>query len=298
MKALARLIMSGLNQAALVAAVSLILSVILTPLSWISGAAIALVTLHLGPRRGVQTMAVASIGVLVFSWLAMGSPLPMISFMVLFWLPVWAAAVVLRQSVSLALALQLITGFGVLIVLLLQLAFPDVLQQLASQFTSSIEQVMQQSQAQADMSAIQPMLDLLRRYLAGILAIGLMLTVLVSLMLGRWWQSVLYNPGGLQQEFNQLRLGRSLAIISLVLMAVAAFTESDTAIMVALVIVTVYMIEGTALAHALVEIRQINKRWLYALYITMFFIPHVVILLVVFGLLDAWVDFRTRLAMN
>jgi len=58
------------------------------------------------------------------------------------------------------------------------------------------------------------------------------------------------------------------------------------------------MIEGTALVHALMEIRQVNRRWLYAFYLTMFFIPHVAVLLVVFGLLDAWLDFRSRLTIT
>jgi len=296
MKALARLIMSGLNQAAMVAAVSLILSVILTPLSWISGAAIALVSLHLGAQRGLQTMALAGIAVLAFSWFALGSPLPMMSFMVLFWLPVWVSAVVLRRSVSLALALQVITGFGVMILLMLQLVFPEMLQQLGAELAKSIEQVMQQSQA--DMTAVQPGIELIQRYLAGILASGLMLTILVSLLLGRYWQSALYNPGGLKQEFHQLRLGKVLGGISLLMMLVASLLQSDTITMVALVLVVVYMIEGTALVHALLEIRQINRRWLYAFYITMFFIPHVAVLLVVFGLLDAWLDFRSRLTVN
>jgi len=296
MKALARLIMSGLNQAAMVAAVSLILSIILTPLSWISGAAIALVSLHLGPKKGLQTMALAGLAVLAFSWLALGSPLPMISFMVLFWLPVWMVSVVLRQSVSLALALQVITGFGVLIVLILQLLFPELLQQMGIEMANSIKQVMQQGEA--DTSVIQPGIELIQRYLAGILAAGLMLTVLVSLILGRWWQSELYNPGGLKAEFNQLRLGKVLAMVSLLLVLLTMMMSSDTATMIAFVLVVVYMLQGTALVHALVEIRQINRRWLYALYVTMFFIPHVAVLLVVFGLLDAWVDFRARLAVN
>ena len=42
-------------------------------------------------------------------------------------------------------------------------------------------------------------------------------TVFGSLLLGRWWQSLLDTPGTFGVEYRQLRLGRALGIATTVL---------------------------------------------------------------------------------
>jgi len=42
------------------------------------------------------------------------------------------------------------------------------------------------------------------------------------LMLARWWQAVLYNPGGFQQEFHQFKLQPAIAMMLMVLFLAAS----------------------------------------------------------------------------
>ena len=65
------------------------------------------------------------------------------------------------------------------------------------------------------------------------------------------------------------------------------------------VLFTIYLIQGLALMNGVFELRGYNKAWLFGLYVGLFLLPHVVSLpLSVFGLTDAWIDFRRRLAKN
>src|SRR5690625_6353500 len=47
----------------------------------------------------------------------------------------------------------------------------------------------------------------------GLLANVTSFTGVLGLMLGRWWQALLYNPGGFKQEFNGLRLNTPQALV-------------------------------------------------------------------------------------
>lgn len=298
MLALARFIMAGPNQAALVAAVSALLAMLVPPLAWISGGAIALVTLHLGERHGMQVMLFAALGTAALSWLVLGTPLVSLVMLMLLWMPVWLVSWVLKRSVSLSLALQLITGISLVLVLVMQLAYPQIQLDQGQAFKEAIEQMMAQQPSSVDKAELDKTVDTIFRWLPGIVASGMLIGVVLSLLLGRGWQAALYNPGGLAQEFNNLRLGQRLSLAGTVLLVIAGVSSSDLAIMLVLVILSIYMVQGLALIHGIIAGKGINKGWLLGFYIMMFLLPHLVLMpLAVFGLTDAWIDFRKRLTV-
>ena len=51
--------------------------------------------------------------------------------------------------------------------------------------------------------------------LTGVMASSLQVTCLLCLMLARYWQASLYNPGGFGREFRSLRLAPAVAVILL-----------------------------------------------------------------------------------
>ena len=298
MLALARFIMAGPNQATLVAAVSALLALLLPPLSWISGGVISLVTLHLGERKGMQVMAYAGLGTAALSWLVLGTPLVALVMLMLLWLPVWLVSWVLRKTVSLKLALQLVTGLSLLLVLVLQLVYPQFQQDQAGAFKEVVEQMMAEQPSSVNRAEMNKAVDTAMQWLPGILASGLLLGVVLSLLLGRWWQAALYNPGGLAKEFNELRLGRQLSAVATVFLLIAGLTSSDLVTMLVLVFLSVYLIQGMALIHGIIAIKGLNKSWLLGFYLMMFLLPHLVLMpMAVFGLTDAWIDFRKRLTV-
>jgi len=296
---LARFIMAGPSQAALVAAVTAILALKLPPLAWLSGGVIALIVLHLGPRRGMQLVGFSGLAVMALGWIVIGTPVLAFSMIMLLWMPVWLAAVVLYRTVSLALALQLITAMAMLFVLVFQLIYPDLLLALSQEFAGMIQPMIDQQPTEQARQDLVSALDTVLPLLPGLLAMSLMIGAVLSLLLGRWWQSALYNPGGLSKEFNELRLGKAPAAVSVVLLVVAMLTGSQLVTMLMLVILALYLMQGLAMIHGLLALKQANKFWLVGLYFIIFIMPQLVILPVaVVGLTDAWVDYRQRLKTN
>lgn len=295
MIALARFIMAGPGQAALVTVVSALLALLMPPLAWLSSAAVALVALQLGPQRGIQLIALASVASMALSWLVIGTPLMVFGLILLLWLPVWLVALVLRNSVSLSLALQVVVGLGVVFVLGMQLGFPQLEAELGKELSGVLEQMMQQQPEQVRQQQ-DAVLDMVVQMIPAILAAGVMLSTAIGLVLGRWWQSALYNPGAFNREFNQLRLGRVLAGVTTALLIGSLTLDVKMVTMMAVVLLTIYLIQGLALVHGIVDVKGWNRGWLFALYAGLFLLPQMVVLpLSVFGLTDAWIDFRRRL---
>jgi hypothetical protein len=299
MIALARFIMAGPSQATLVTAVMALLAFIIPPLGWLSAAAVAVVVLQLGPQRGIQLIALAAVASMALAWLALGSPMPVFGLILMLWLPVWLAATVLRSTVSLNLTLQVITALGLLFVLVLQLGFPQMQAELAGEFSQVIEQLMQQQPDDTARENLARALDMVLQMTPAILAAGMMLSTVIGLLLGRWWQAVLYNPGGFAREFNQLRLGRVLAAITTVMLLLAISLDVKLLMLLLIVLLTIYLIQGLAVVQGIIDARGLNRAWLFGLYVGLFLLPHMVALpLAVFGLMDAWIDFRRRLTAN
>ncbi len=64
------------------------------------------------------------------------------------------------------------------------------------------------------------------------------------------------------------------------------------------VVSVLYGMQALSLLHAVINIRQINGSWLLAIYLLMFFIPHLVLLLIFAAFADPWLDIRRRVSQK
>ncbi len=121
---------------------------------------------------------------------------------------------------------------------------------------------------------------------------GYMLMAIGMLIMARWQQAVLYNPGGFQQEFHSLRLSQNvvLGLVGMMLLITAAgdALRAEWTMYLAVPIV----ISGIALAHAIVAKLQASRWWLSAFYMTLLWSVQLVLIL---ALIDSWYDFRSRI---
>jgi uncharacterized protein YybS (DUF2232 family) len=117
---------------------------------------------------------------------------------------------------------------------------------------------------------------------------------MLSLFLGRWWQAVFYNPGGFAEEFQSLNLGKISALIASAIMLSARAIDNVFAFALVTVVFVLYLVQGLSLLHAVIKVRQLSASWLFVFYIVMFFVPHLVLLLVFAGIVDPWLDIRQR----
>jgi hypothetical protein len=295
MISLARFILKGYSQAALVAASMAMLGLLLPPVAWLSGAAVALVTLVKGHRSGLLVTAIAGIGTAVFAGLILSIPELAIYYVLLVWLPVVMVAVVLRQTVSLVLCLQLIAGVSLFGIVVLYLFFPDFGEIWRSSLNMMADELIANSNGTLDTEQLQLIIDRIVRLLPGFFASSFMIGTMLSLYVARWWQAVIYNPGGFGKEFRAINLGKATAFIALAIALTASFISSDMFNAMLLVVFALYLNQGMAVLHALFAGRQLNAVWLFIIYLLMFFIPHIVVLLALAGLADTWIDFRRRL---
>jgi len=199
-------------------------------------------------------------------------------------------ASVLRLSASLPKAISLSALAGIAFVWLLPTLSPswfDVLQQGAQEYGKSLQGEMDAQKLQAFEPLILPML------LGGIGAM-LQLSAIGGLLLGRYWQAKLYNPGGFKEEFHTLRLPLWYVAIALGVFFMSASNLSWMSLMP--VILAPLFIMGVSLVHGVIAMGQLNKQWLVAFYISFFFfLPYMYALLILVALLDVIFDFRKRL---
>ena len=295
MISLARFILKGYSQAALVAASMAMLGLLLPPVAWLSGAAVALVTLVNGHRNGLLVTAIAGIGTAVFSGLILSIPQLAIYYVLLVWLPVVMVAVVLRQTVSLVLCLQLIAGVSLLGIIVLYVFFPDFGEIWRSSLNMMADDLIANSNGKLDNEQLQLIIDQVVSLLPGFFASSFMIGTMISLYLARWWQAVIYNPGGFGKEFRAINLGKATAFIALAIAITASLIKADIFNAMLLVVFALYLNQGIAVLHAVFAGKQFHAVWLFMIYLLMFFVPHIVVLLALAGLADTWIDFRRRL---
>lgn len=298
MRSLAAYVMRGRSAAALVAATGAVLFWLFPPFLVVSAAAVALVTLRRGAAEGAALMALAGIGAAGLTWLTLGAPWPMLRVLLPCWLPLWSLALVLRATVSLARTFQLAALLGLLGVGGFYLALGD-----PAVWWGKVLAGLRQELAglaalgpAADRSALDQLLATFEGwapYLPGQVVGAALLLVLLALLLGRWWQALLYNPGGFRPEFQELRLGRPLAALSLALFGAALLSDWPPLINALLVLGTLYTLQGVALIHAALFKLQLSPAWLLLFYLLL--IPLLSQLVMGLGLADAWVDFRKRI---
>jgi len=301
MRSLARFILAGPFSAILVMAATTLIGMmappLTLPLTYASGAALALCSLDRGARSGALVMggAVASMAVLS---VALGGGLVLAAAMLAQWFPVWFAAWVLRASRSLAWTLLASTGLMALAILTVFVLNGDPAPWWHEQLQAMIDKFAGLPEMKDKVAEFQPVAAALARVMTGLAAAGLLFATLVSLLLGRWWQSLLVHPGGLRQEFYALRLGRALSALLPVLVVAAvsvggvagALTEQWL-----ILLLVPFLLVGLAVIHSVAAAKQWKRGWLVVLYILMSLLPQALMLVAAIGWLDPWTDPRRRL---
>lgn len=287
----ANFIMKGPFQAIMLATVFSALTVWLAPFGIVVGAIIALITLKMGATEGFKVFAIAGVTNLVLTSLLLGSFLPGLISIAEYMLPIWVASVVLRNSDSLALSLKsilLMAGAGVAA---FHLFVGDTVVWWKQLYENKFLPLLQNSGLDFSAFALNDLLAMITMLLAMLMVILWFSIVL----LGRYWQGALYNAGQFQEDFYQLRLSKGvgyfavgISLLGLILPNTLLLQDLSGVLMAGL------MFQGIAIAHHTVSIKSLGRGWLIGLYFLLFVFPQTVLILVIIGLLDIWMNFRSR----
>lgn len=300
MRALAEYVMKGRSQAVL--AVVLATGTVL--FAWVGAAVIALVTLRKGVAQGGYLLFWGLIPATALA--AWGDTTPMTTL-----LGVAVVASVLRTTASWSWTLMAAVFSGVVtayimmtvgsgyIELMLQLlgdAFADIGRQpdllARKEILESAEGFVQSARALEPTTGI-PLPT--AQQIAGLLGLSNAFTIIMCLVLARWWQALLFNPGGFQAEFHRLRLSPQATMILLALGILVSLMGPDYTFW-AIIFAVPFIFTGFALVHGVAAQKQIKSSWFILLYCGWLVLEPVRALLLILAVADSWLDIRKRLA--
>lgn len=281
MRALAEFVMRGRTQAIGVAVAGIVLPFFV----WVSAAVIGLVALR---RSSQDTFIVLGWSVLaaIAIMLWQGDPGPLTAL-----LGTAVAAGVLRWSRSWPLALVAIVVVGVLSAALLNAVdsrFVTELVAMLNEFLAKLRERMPAEQAVllGEMSAVQ---------VSGLLGLRSASLMVVALLVARWWQAMLYNPGGFREEFHNVRLPVPI-VIGLIAAGLLVVTIGNEYRVWAALFALPFVVAGFALVHGMIGIKRWGRGPLVVVYVAWLLVWELVTgALLLLAIVDSWWDFRGRL---
>lgn len=281
MRGLAEFIMRGPLQAAIVAVAASAFPLMF----WLSAATVALVTLRVGVGQGLSLALWAALPALGWAW-KVHDP---------------SSVVVLSETLIMALALRLTVSWekallaGAALALLAGWLVPIVMPELVSELTKTGVQFYQHYEPQVAKQLGEQLAPTVRDLLSASMGASYLAVSVGSLALARSWQSKLFNPGGFQKEFHQLRLQWPVAV-GLLVVILAMLVLKQGASLVLMVLSLPLLVSAIALVHGVVGKKKLGVQWLIGFYVALALLGGtLVMLLVVIAFIDSWVDFRKHI---
>ena len=275
MKALAEFVMRGRVHAIGASMVCASLPI----LNWLSTSIVSLVVLHRGGVEGSLVLLCALLPMGVVIYLTGVAPTPLIAL-----LGTVGLAYVLRVTISWEITLVLAVVFSAIGILIFESTSTERLKSIVEWYMEFTQQ-----------DSTEQSFETVRKVILAVFAMGQAFAMLAFLMLARWWQSQLYNPGGFQKEFHQLRITWGFST-GIVLLLVICYVFNDSLGQWMLLLTVPLLLSGLGMVHWLIGYRKMSVRWLIIFYFLLlvfsnFFYPLVASL----ALIDSFLDVRKRI---
>jgi hypothetical protein len=281
LKGLAEFILRGRLQALVVALIGSFFPLI-------SSATIALVSICKDAKEGTLLFLWVSLALMLIH--QAGSENPLLTAVSIASLGI----MVIAATVHKVLASWQWTLLAIVIVaVVISLSFGILMDSSVTSLVATAQQMLTSvnNQEQDTQLSIELTESMLLGLVATILAIGSMM----SLMLARWWQAGIYNPGGFQKEFHSFTIEAKVAVLLVVIVLTGQLLPNSSQLWAELAALPL-LVAGIALVHFTVKLFGQGKQWLAFLYVGMIMVGKpVTLILVVLGLTDSLIDLRSRL---
>jgi len=282
LRALAELIMRGRVQACAAAVFGSLLPLI-------SPATIGLVTLRKDSSEGLIVALWALLPWLALYLTSSMSPLltlaPSAALVVIV-----VAANILRTTVSWQWTLIGVGICSAVAVSIVGFVASADIDQVVAEVAELVAQISAQAGVSEELSLVPD-----RTFVLGLLAWMIALTVVCGLFVARWWQALLFNPGGFREEFHGFRLDQRAALILFAIVVAGVALPREYTPWMELLSLPL-LIAGVALVHSSVALMNWGGHWLGLMYFGLFFIGPTGTVLVGLGLVDSILNLRSRLA--
>lgn len=276
MRAVAEFVMRGRSQAILVSVGAGILPL----MQWLSISVVSLVVLRKGLAEGALVMAWAALPAGLFFFLSK-NPSPLLAL-----IGTAILAATLRLAVSWELTLVVCAVIGVMSGWIFELLAMDFIVMFAESYLEFLRK---------EQLGPIPDLETFKIQLVGYLALGQVWGMILFLVLARWWQSLLYNPGGFQTEFHALRLSPSLSTVLVAVLLIIIVVGGPEWHRYQSLSALPLIVAGLGFGHWYMKLKQPGVYWVPFFYIVfILFFQILYPLLAVLAFLDSWVNLRKK----
>lgn len=282
MRKLAGYIMQNQRQAVLVTG----LASAIPMLFWLAAASASLVLLRKGPQASIKVVLAALIPATVWGWL-LGDP-----FVPLVVASTLLLASSLRQSLSWSRVLLTSLATGLVTAQLLGGYAGEAMQEMVHAIEAGLPAVLGDLHDQLGSNELERLHGLLLPLLIGLMGAMAQLLSVACLILARYWQASLYNPGGFGQEFRAIRLRAWQAGGLVLFMLMAPQYSAQLAMLVPLCAVPLAF-AGLSVMHGLMHKHGVGILGVTVLYgLLLVFAQLLYPVLVIVALTDSVFDFR------
>jgi len=245
-------------------------------LNWLGTAIVSLVILRKGASEGLLVLGCAILPLAIATYYV-GDPSAIIAL-----IGTALMAYLLRVTVSWEVTLVsviVIAGVGSLVFEFTAVEIVKAIVEWYRELTSGVDMTFEEAKSM----------------MLGFFAMGQAYAMLALLILARWWQSSLYNPGGFQEEFHQLRLSPVISTPLVLTMFVCFYFSEQLGRWIPLLTVPL-ILSAVAFVHWAIKFKSLTTGWLVTFYMLVLLLFQLVYpVLAAIALLDSWVNLREKI---
>ena len=270
-----------------------LLFALIFPLSAIlSGAAVVLITLHAGPKNSFSIVLACIIALALVSSVFIGNALLGAVTAAAQLLPSFILAVILYSTRSLSLSMQAAAILGALAFIIVSALFPNSDQFWQQSLSSILATVLETGGYNAEQSAL--LIAQTAKFMTGLLIASIVLVHSSILLFGYKLKCLVNDSKQFEQDFQQMRLGKVLAVLTLLVGAWALVAQSAYAAQLCGILSIVFFLQGMAVIHTTTGTMTKGKLWLIIAYILVIFVPQAILVVILLGILETFFKIRER----
>jgi len=219
----------------------------------------------------------------------------------------WFFACLLRRYSSWSFVLDWAILLGVFIIGIIHFSYPDIKnwwsQQLTEYFSKTTAMMREiQPNAEALPAVVQEQIvNIIKVYATGLLFASMLFNALVQLLIARWWQAMIFNPGELRKELLNIRLSYMAGLLFFIIYPLAHW-RNEIAMDAIPVVYLIFSAAGLSIIHCLLakKMRIMGMFFLYVGLIGIILFPGgisiVALVFSLIGFLDIGINFRKQFA--
>jgi hypothetical protein len=291
------------GRALLGAAVAAFLALLVPFASWLPGALIVLLALR-GSQPLPDWTAVLLAGAVLVWWLLTAGvgPVPALLVAIALVVPPFGLGRLLMRGGSLNFAFQVATLAALLLLVVVHLVLADppgvwrpFLERLAAELDRVAAMMSNVGSGRRPQEA--SLIEASAARMWGVVTWLLLLNTMVAGFIGLYWSGKLDGVARLGPAFRTLKAGRTLALLSIVVTALALVFRWNLPADAAWVFLGAFVLQGLSVLHAARDALGLSTAWLAATYVLLF-LPLTTLFvqgaLAVFGFVDNWLPLGVR----